>query len=131
MAVDIELDAFLGLYLPDETTAGVPDEITKLFEDGALAGIVGGHATVEKFNSETKNIDGRANAIFKRDRSTPAPANDWNTEIIDDSQRLAKRYAAGIRSGKVASRIEKSANGKWTLEFDQAGELIRGYQNDA
>lgn len=128
--VDMHIDAVLDLSqgMPDAEMEN-SDEIAKFFEDAALATELGrnGHQIVARLDEETSQFHTRADRILTRDRST-APAENWDAPLLtDDAHRLEKRYVAGIHSGKKAHRIEKSMNGLWTLEFDQRGELIRGY----
>jgi hypothetical protein len=132
--VDMVASLFIG---SDETTPHEEEEcdaFARLFEQGALAASIGGWTCLEKLTRETSNIDARADAILKAERrapNSPAPArSEWDAPLIDDSHRLEKRYA-GIHRGEKAARVEKSANGKWTLEYDESNELIRGYSNEA
>lgn len=99
MELDPVLDAFIGgLQMPDITTE-VPDAIDELRENGALAAQLGGdqlgHAHVDRFRDQTAQLDARAERIFKRDRTTPAPpSNDWDAPLTDDSHALAKMESA-------------------------------------
>ena len=123
--IDLELNAFLKL---DESlpfaTAEVPDAVESFFQDARLDSAIGKSGTAVALRTETQEFNARAERILKH--AAPARA-DWDTEITDDAHRLEKRYVAGIHSGKKASRVEKSANGRWVMEYDERGELIRGY----
>jgi hypothetical protein len=127
LPIDPELDCFIGgLELPN-VTREEDDAFTKLFEDGALAAKLGGdraaHIHVERLQAEIAKL----NAQVAKTRT--APARSGNAPL-DDAQRLQKMYK-GIHFGKKAARIAKSANGEWTFEYDEHGELLRGYVNDA
>ena len=109
------------------------DPFRKLFEQGALAGTYAhsGWKHVQALAEETQDVDTRANAAMSKNRTRPAPArSDLDAPLTDDSQSLEKRYTAGIHSGKKAARVEKSANGKWVMEYDENDELIRGFAVD-
>ena len=120
MAIDPEMNAFTGI---DEQGVDLTPEVNDVWDDffqaAQLAGIVGWQTT-DKFTDETAKL---TQAIkTRRQKSAPAP-------VVDDAHRLEKRYA-GIHKGKKAHRVEKTAAG-WTMEYDERGELIRGYSNEA
>jgi hypothetical protein len=125
--MSLELDPILDLIISpldaDVTAEGVPDAVGQLFENARLDSAVGKAGTAVSLRRETQDIDATATKLL-RHGAPAAPAS------LDDAHRLEKRYVAGIHSGKKATRIEKSANGKWIMEFDERGELIRGYVND-
>jgi hypothetical protein len=119
--IDPVLDCFIGgLELPN-VAREEDDAILSLVEQGSLAAVIG-HSAVAKFSGEIADID----AHVRKNRTAP-PARSEDTPLVDDAHRLEKVWA-GIRKGKKASRIEKSANGRWVMEYDENDSLIRGYE---
>lgn len=122
--MDVDIDPIFNLFIPAverPDVAEVPDAIDSFVQQGTLANALGGHAQVERLADEIAVLDKQADSILKN-RTAPAAA-----ALTDDPHTtLAKRYA-GIHKGKKAARVEKSANGKWIMEYDERGELLRGY----
>ena len=80
--------------------------------------VIGG---VEKRDDELDFSDIYADAKLEAARLK----KEWGVE--DNEHLLEKRFSGSIRDGKKASRIEKSQNGKWQLEYGSDGQLIRGF----
>jgi hypothetical protein len=121
--LDYELEAIFDLQMPD-CDAEASDAVDEFVEQGTLANALGGdrtaHARVERLAEEVAIINKQADSILRHTTAAPAP--------VPADDLLEKRYR-GIHAGKKASRIEKTANG-WVMEYDERGELLRGYLAD-
>jgi hypothetical protein len=103
----------------------VPDAVGTFFENARIDTAMRQTGFADTLHDTTADVHKRAAERFKATAPAAAPT------VTDDSHRLAKRYTAGIHSGKKATRIDKSQNGQWIFEYDSRNELIRGYAVEA
>jgi hypothetical protein len=97
---------------------GGPDELEKCIADSHLRGV---GINAERFHAQVAHIGQRAAQIYRKIAEAagvkaPAPA--------EDPQSLNKRFT----KSEKAHHIQKSANGKWQMEYASDGRLIRGYE---
>jgi hypothetical protein len=133
--LDPVLDAFIGgLQMPDVTPEDDDDAILKIIGDGSLAVFIG-HTAVERFNKEISHIDTQV----RKSRTAPAPANDWDAPLTNDSHRLEKRDRAisfyvdwlSTAMAKTAKTSEEIIS-QWKEEFPHAKpDIVQAIQEAA
>jgi hypothetical protein len=77
-----------------------------------------------KFHSQVAHIGKRADAIYKKIAAAAIEKKSAPAEKREDPQSLNKRFT----KGEKAARVDKSANGKWQMEYAADGRLLRGYE---
>jgi hypothetical protein len=124
--IDAEINAITGLANEnlDLGEGSVPDEVEQFFAAARIDVAIGKSGFADTLHDSTQDVHKRAAERFKATAPAAAPS------VTDDSHRLEKRYM-GIHKGKKAARVVKSQNGQWTYEYDERGELIRGYAVEA
>ena len=90
-----------------------------------------GHDRAAKLTAEAQDIETRNRSRFDRTPETQRKAAqaEFEEEIGGDdaAHHLAKRYSIDLlKAGKKATTIKKLDSG-WTMEYDERGQLIRGY----
>jgi hypothetical protein len=119
---------FKSIFVGDEVIERdePADPLKKFLETAVLDAASGRRGHTE---TSIADIDRRAAELYRgiaaRAATSPAPASlkksEWDAPLIDRTT-LAKRATPD------GARVETSANGKWEMTYDAAGELISGRQ---